>query len=53
MKSEALIGSNLLAALNAPLQRMLTPEWEHTILSNRFDKVKNLYRTGLFDRVSV
>lgn len=28
MKSEALIGSNLLPALNAPLQRMLTPKWE-------------------------
>lgn len=28
MKSQPLIGSNLLPALNAPLQRMLTPEWE-------------------------
>lgn len=28
MKSQPLIGSNLLPALNAPLQRMRTPEWE-------------------------
>lgn len=51
MKSEALIGSNLLPALNAPLQRMLTPEWE--FLSNRLDKVNNLYRTGLCDSAFV